>query len=109
MPEREAHAPVFEVGEILLDAMMADDAAHWLPLYVRWEAGLLDALGFGLDLSECASTGVKTDLVYVSPKTGRAVAATPPASMPAGCSGCRSSCSTAPPNRRTATSPPAWR
>jgi DNA repair protein RecO (recombination protein O) len=73
MPEREAHAPVFLSGEILLDAMMDHDAAHWLPLYVRWEAGLLDALGFGLDLSECASTGARTDLVYVSPKTGRAV------------------------------------
>ena len=73
MPEREAHAPVFEVGEILLDAMMTGDAAHWLPLYVRWEAGLLDALGFGLDFSECAATGAKTDLIYVSPKTGRAV------------------------------------
>jgi DNA repair protein RecO (recombination protein O) len=73
MPEREAHAPVFEVGEILLDGMMAGDAAHWLPLYVRWEAGLLEALGFGLDLSECAATGAKTDLIYVSPKTGRAV------------------------------------
>lgn len=73
MPEREGHAPVFLGGEILLDAMMGDDPAHWLPLYVRWEAGLLEALGFGLDLSECAATGVKTDLVYVSPKTGRAV------------------------------------
>lgn len=73
MPEREAHAPVFLSGEILLDAMTGDDAAHWLPLYVRWEAGLLDALGFGLDLSECAATGAKTDLVYVSPRTGRAV------------------------------------
>jgi DNA repair protein RecO (recombination protein O) len=73
MPEREAHAPVFLGGEILLDAMMAEDAAHWLPLYVRWEAGLLEALGFGLDLSECAATGAKTDLVYVSPRTGRAV------------------------------------
>lgn len=73
MPEREAHAPVFLSGEILLDAMMAYDAAHWLPLYVRWEAGLLEALGFGLDLSECAATGVKTDLTYVSPKSGRAV------------------------------------
>jgi len=40
---------------------------------VRWEAGLLEALGFGLDLSECASTGVKSDLIYVSPKSGRAV------------------------------------
>jgi len=73
MPEREAHAPVFLGGEILLDAMMEYDAAHWLPLYVRWEAGLLEALGFGLDLSECAATGVKTDLTYVSPKSGRAV------------------------------------
>jgi DNA repair protein RecO (recombination protein O) len=73
MPEREAHAPVFLGGEILLDAMVAHDAAHWLPLYVRWEAGLLEALGFGLDLSECAATGAKNDLGYVSPKTGRAV------------------------------------
>jgi DNA repair protein RecO (recombination protein O) len=73
MPEREGHAPVFLGGEILLDAMMGDDPAHWLPLYVRWEAGLLEALGFGLDLSECAATGVKTDLTYVSPRTGRAV------------------------------------
>ena len=73
MPEREAHAPVFLGAEVLLDAMMTDDTAHWLPLYVRWEAGLLEALGFGLDLTECAATGAKTDLVYVSPKSGRAV------------------------------------
>jgi DNA repair protein RecO (recombination protein O) len=73
MPEREAHAQVFAAGEILLDAMTATDAQHWLPLYVRWEAGLLEALGFGLDLSECAATGQTGDLVYVSPRTGRAV------------------------------------
>jgi DNA repair protein RecO (recombination protein O) len=73
MPEREAHAPVFLGGEILLDAMVAHEANHWLPLYVRWEAGLLEALGFGLDLSECAATGAKDDLGYVSPRTGRAV------------------------------------
>jgi DNA repair protein RecO (recombination protein O) len=73
LPEREAHAAVFAGAEILLDAMTADDTAHWLPLYVRWEAGLLEALGFGLDFSECAATGARTDLIYVSPKTGRAV------------------------------------
>ncbi len=73
MPEREAHASVFLGGEILLDAMMTNDAAHWLPLYVRWEAGLLEALGFGLDLSECAATGAKDALAFVSPRTGRAV------------------------------------
>ena len=40
---------------------------------VRWEMGLLDELGFGLDLSKCASTGQADELVYVSPKTGKAV------------------------------------
>ena len=73
VPEREAHASIYLGAEILLDAMTASDTAHWLALYVRWEAGLLEALGFGLDLSECAATGAKTDLIYVSPKTGRAV------------------------------------
>jgi len=73
LPEREAHAPVFEAGQILLDAMMEDGVDHWGPLYVRWESGLLDALGFGLDLSECAATGATDDLIYVSPRSGRAV------------------------------------
>jgi DNA repair protein RecO (recombination protein O) len=73
MPEREPHEPVFTAGEILLDAMMADGIDHWGALYVRWEAGLLDALGFGLDLTHCAATGVTDDLVYVSPRSGRAV------------------------------------
>jgi DNA repair protein RecO (recombination protein O) len=73
MPEREVHEPVFEVGEILLDAMMENGIAHWGALYVRWEAGLLDALGFGLDLTECAATGTTDDLIYVSPRSGRAV------------------------------------
>lgn len=73
MPEREAHARVFLGSEILLDAMVDHDASHWLPLYVCWEAGLLEALGFGLDLRACAATGARDDLVYVSPKTGRAV------------------------------------
>jgi DNA repair protein RecO (recombination protein O) len=34
---------------------------------------LLQDLGFGLDLSECAATGTNADLIYVSPKSGRAV------------------------------------
>jgi len=34
---------------------------------------LLAALGFGLDLSACAATGVNDDLAYVSPRSGRAV------------------------------------
>jgi DNA repair protein RecO (recombination protein O) len=33
----------------------------------------LQELGFGLDLSECAATGLDSELVYVSPRSGRAV------------------------------------
>ena len=73
MYEREVHTPVFEAGEILLDAIVTDGLAHWGPLYVRWEMGLLEALGFGLDLSSCAATGAMEDLIYVSPRSGRAV------------------------------------
>ncbi len=73
LPEREPHEPVYEAGEILLDAMRQDGFEHWAPLYVRWEVGVLDALGFGLDLSRCAATGTNDDLRYISPRTGRAV------------------------------------
>jgi DNA repair protein RecO (recombination protein O) len=73
LPERLAYPQVFDAAEILLAAMMEADFAHWGPLYVRWECGLLDALGFGLDLSQCAATGETGDLVYVSPRSGRAV------------------------------------
>jgi|KBSMisStaDraftv2_1062788.scaffolds.fasta_scaffold482980_2 DNA repair protein RecO (recombination protein O) len=73
MPEREAHQDVFEAGTILLDAMQEDGFVLWGALYVRFEVGLLEALGFGLDLSRCASTGAADNLVYVSPRTGRAV------------------------------------
>ena len=45
----------------------------WPALFVRWELQLLGDLGFGLDLSECAATGTDADLVYVSPRSGRAV------------------------------------
>ena len=73
LPEREPHVGVYGAAEVLLDAMTEQDFAHWAPLYVRWETGLLDDLGFGLDLSRCAATGVADDLIYVSPRSGRAV------------------------------------
>jgi len=73
LPEREQHAGVYQAAEFLLDAISGQDFAHWAPLYVRWEAGLLDELGFGLDLSHCAATGTTENLIYVSPRSGRAV------------------------------------
>jgi DNA repair protein RecO (recombination protein O) len=77
LPERLAYPGVFDAAELLLGAMMENDFSHWGPLYVRWEAGLLEALGFGLDLSQCAATGQTSDLIYVSPKSGRAVSREP--------------------------------
>ena len=46
---------------------------YWLSNYIKWELILLSELGFGLDLKVCAVTGLKDDLSYVSPKSGRAV------------------------------------
>jgi DNA repair protein RecO (recombination protein O) len=70
LPEREAHPPVYEGLSILLNSLEGED---WPSVYVKWELGLLGELGFGLDFSCCAATGVTTDLIYVSPKSGRAV------------------------------------
>jgi DNA repair protein RecO (recombination protein O) len=71
LPEREPHPRLYQAMRIVLDAL--EDAETWPALLVRWEMGLLDELGFGLDLARCAATGTSEDLVYVSPKTGRAV------------------------------------
>jgi DNA repair protein RecO (recombination protein O) len=73
LPERLAYPTLFDAAEIFLAAMAEGDFSHWGPLYVRWEAGLLEALGFGLDLTQCAATGETGDLIYVSPRSGRAV------------------------------------
>jgi DNA repair protein RecO (recombination protein O) len=73
LPEREPHVGVYGAAEVLLEAMAERDFSHWAPLYVRLETGLLDDLGFGLDLSCCAASGVTDDLIYVSPRSGRAV------------------------------------
>lgn len=71
LPEREAHPGLYGATQILLDAM--ETVPDWPPIYLRWETGLLEELGFGLDLSCCAVTGTRTGLAFVSPKSGRAV------------------------------------
>ncbi len=73
MPERDPHPNLYEVTLFVLAYL--DDASVWPALLARWELALLDELGFGLDLTQCAATGVNDDLIYVSPKTGRAVSA----------------------------------
>ena len=71
LPEREPHPRIYDATNLLFDHLEAD--AVWPALLVRWELGLLDELGFGLDLASCAATGSNEALTYVSPKSGRAV------------------------------------
>lgn len=71
LPEREPHPGAYLAFEALSRALAHPDI--WPAVFVRFEAGLLEELGFGLDFSKCAATGAADDLVYVSPRTGRAV------------------------------------
>ena len=73
LPERDPHERVYET--LTLIAGRLDDAALAPALVARFEAQLLAECGFSLDLSECAATGTRDSLVYVSPRTGRAVSA----------------------------------
>jgi DNA repair protein RecO (recombination protein O) len=72
LPEREAHSALYGATIGLLDRLGA--GGGWAVDYLRWELGLLEEMGYGLDLSSCALTGSRDDLAYVSPKSGRAVA-----------------------------------
>lgn len=72
LPEREPHPTLYAATAQLLDALLGDS---WARAYVHWEVRLLAELGFGLDLEVCAATGANDGLVYVSPRTGRAVSA----------------------------------
>ena len=70
LPDREPHFEVYESLFNFIENLEADD---WLEAYVRWEINLLANLGFGLELTACASTGKSENLIYVSPKSGQAV------------------------------------
>ncbi|NNE89860.1 MAG: DNA repair protein RecO [Silicimonas sp.] len=71
LPERETHAALYHRTLALLDMM--GESPFWPLAYVRWELFLLEELGFGLDLGRCAVTDRSDNLVFVSPKSGRAV------------------------------------
>ncbi|MEM7569596.1 MAG: DNA repair protein RecO [Pseudomonadota bacterium] len=77
LPEREAYPELKEALDAILALFMQPDMPTKAigPAIVRYELELLSALGFALDLRHCAATGAVDNLVYVSPKTGRAVSA----------------------------------
>lgn len=71
LPEREPHPALYARTEQLMDLLGQSEV--WPLAYLHWELALLEELGFALDLTECAATGTTQDLVYVSPRSGRAV------------------------------------
>jgi DNA repair protein RecO (recombination protein O) len=73
LPERDPHPRLYDTALVLVEHLGEPDIAP--ALFVRFEVAVLAELGFGLDLASCAATGGERDLVYVSPKSGRAVSA----------------------------------
>ena len=73
LPEREPHPRIYDASMLLIEHLQDD--AIWPAVLVKWEMGLLEELGFGLDLSKCAVSGDTAGLTHVSPRTGRAVCA----------------------------------
>jgi DNA repair protein RecO (recombination protein O) len=71
LAEREPHTAIYDALQEILERL--DDSRAVAPLIARFELDFLAELGFGLDLAACAATGVKEDLVFVSPRSGRAV------------------------------------
>src|SRR5271154_3924304 len=71
LAEREPHAAIHDALETILDHF--GDPAAAAAMIARFELDFLAELGFGLDLEACAATGATTDLIYVSPRSGRAV------------------------------------
>jgi DNA repair protein RecO (recombination protein O) len=74
LPERDPHEQVHDTLADILDHL--EDRALAAALIARFELLMLGEFGFGLDLDQCAATGATADLIYVSPKSGRAVSRT---------------------------------
>lgn len=70
MQTNDAHPALFESLQTLLCEIGKN---QWLLYYVFFELELLHEIGFGLALYSCAVNGSTNDLLYISPKTGRAV------------------------------------
>jgi DNA repair protein RecO (recombination protein O) len=73
LPERDPHPGLYDTLGIVLDHL--GDPEIGPALMVRFELAMLAELGFGLDLTKCASTGTIENLIYVSPRSARAVSA----------------------------------
>lgn len=74
LSERDKQKPIFQSALTLLENL--NELNIFAVLYAHWEIAVLETLGYGLDLSKCAQTNQRDELIYVSPKSGRAVSRT---------------------------------
>lgn len=70
LPENEPNDDLFEAMSTFLKNMTPETV---FLNYLLFEKKVLQVTGLDLSLDQCAATGVLEDLVYISPKTGRAV------------------------------------
>jgi DNA repair protein RecO (recombination protein O) len=73
--EREEQPILFERLNFFLQKITDENyqVKNFLADYIKLELKILKVLGYGIDLSSCAVTDSKVDLVFVSPKSARAV------------------------------------
>lgn len=77
--DREEYKDIFDVVYLYLSSMKDSDFRNkgsfhnFVLFYILMELLILKELGYQLVLNECAVTGNMEELIYVSPKTGRAV------------------------------------
>ena len=70
--ESEAETELYFYSKNLINKIFSYEEG-WIEEYIRWEVFLLKKIGFGLELSKCILSNKKTNLSYVSPKSGCAV------------------------------------
>ena len=70
LPEREQYHTLYNETLNLLLCLSGKDADV---AYLNWVISLLRELGYALNLSSCSGCGGHENLMYLSPRTGRAV------------------------------------
>ena len=65
--------PQIKIYNKTIDLMEDLLSKGWAVKYIFWELFLLSELGYGLDLEKCVVSGKKENLIYISPKSGKAV------------------------------------
>lgn len=70
LPERD---PQDSCYLSLLNLIKAFETDQWPATYCHFECELIRVTGLRLDFSQCVVTGDRSDLIYVSPRSGRAV------------------------------------